>query len=177
MLELEQLAISEFDVTEDMMNENAGRSIAQAVFEAAKEDLHDVKITGKVIVILAANTKTGYRTIAAARHLVNHGGRVVLCILGLDRRENLLEHTRRQLTIYCKCGGKVCRTGDLRRLLKSSPAAVSVVVDAILGMHLSYEDLTNEDQASFYDLVKWANVQECNLLSIDIPSGVDASTG
>ena len=177
MLELEQLAISEFDISEDMLTENASRSIAQGVLDIAREEPHEMENLGNVIVILTANTKTGSRTIAAARHLCNHGRRVILCMLGLERREDMLENVRRQLKIYRNCGGKVFRPDELIKRIKSLSAPVGVVVDAMLGMHLSYDDLTNGDQTSFFYLVKWANVQECNLISIDIPSGVDASTG
>ena len=177
MLELEQLAIAEHDLTEDIMTENAGRSIAETALDIVKATSNGAVAHGQLIVILASNTKTGSRAVAAARHLRNHGARVVLVILGLDIRENLLENTRRQLKMYSNCGGKVFRPDQLKGRIKSANAPVDLILDAMLGMHLLYVDLITHDQASYLDLVTWAYNQASAILSLDVPSGIDASTG
>ena len=177
MLELEQLAISEFDLTEEILTENAGRSIAEAALSIAQSTSDGMTAHGSLIVILVGNTKTGSRAIAAARHLRNRGVRVVPVIIGLDLRENLLELVRRQLKIYSNCGGKVFKPEQLKGRIRSANAPVDLVIDAMLGMHLSYDNLTTQDQASYHDLMSWTNNQAVAVLSIDIPSGIDASTG
>ncbi|KAL8727224.1 MAG: hypothetical protein Q9166_006188 [cf. Caloplaca sp. 2 TL-2023] len=169
MLELEQLATSEIGLSDDMMTENAARSIAQMVLRVT---------TGKHAIILAGNTKTGARVIAAARHLRNHSIRVGLFVLGIEREGDLLGAARRQLNIYQNSGGQLL---TLERLLaigqdgrKTSP---DVIIDAMLGMHLSFEDLGTTDQNAFFEVASWANSTEKNVVAIDVPSGMDAASG
>ncbi|KAL8776477.1 MAG: hypothetical protein Q9213_008258, partial [Squamulea squamosa] len=169
MLELEQLAMFELGLSDDMINENAARSIAQLALKIT---------TGKRIIILAGNTKTGARAIAAARQLRNHGMRVLVFVLGIEREEDILDIVRRQLNIYYYSGGQLLK---LEKLLmmgregKNTPA--DLIVDALLGMHLSFEDLGAADQSAFYEIASWANSTEKSVLAMDVPSGVDAASG
>ncbi|KAL8636168.1 MAG: hypothetical protein Q9228_006407, partial [Teloschistes exilis] len=87
MLELEQLATTKMGLSDDMMIENAAQCIAQLCCKIATTTRG-----GDRVLVLAGNTKTGARAIAAARQLHNHGARVLLLVLGLEREEdNLLE--------------------------------------------------------------------------------------
>ena len=184
MLELEQLAISEFGVTEDMITENAARSIALTALNVA-EPSNTTTITTTTghdalpfVVILAGNTKTGARAIAAARQLRNRHVRVVLVVMGLENEQDLLEGVRRQLSIYRQCEGRAIRADQLARTVQRIRKPVDVVVDALLGMHLSVEDLDGQQQDAFALLVEWANGAEgVNVVALDVPSGVDAASG
>ena len=177
MLELEQLAISEFGVTEDMITENAARSIALTALDVVEPTTtgHDAL---PFVVILAGNTKTGARAIAAARQLRNRHVRVVLVVMGLENEQGLLEGVRRQLQIYRQCEGRAVRADQLARTVQRIRKPVDVVVDALLGMHLSVEDLDAQQQDAFALLVEWANgVGEASVVALDVPSGVDAASG
>ena len=176
MLELEQLAITELDLTEDMMTENAARGIAQAAFGLASGDLPQ-KSKSTLIVILAGNNKTGSRAIAAGRHLRNHGTRVVLCVLGLEREDDLIDSVRRQLKIFRNCSGQAVKQDALIRTLRKLPSTTNVIIDALLGMHVSFDDLRTDDQAAYFQLVCWALGSDAEVLALDVPSGIDASTG
>lgn len=177
MLELEQLATAELGLTEEMITENAARSIAETAFGlAASEDGHPASYK-PLIVILAGNTKTGSRAIAAGRHLRNHGARVVLCVLGLERESDLLQSVQRQLRIFRNCGRQAIKQDMLVRTLRKLQTPAELVVDALLGMHLSFDDLRTEDQATYLELVCWANGSDAGTLALDVPSGVDPSTG
>ncbi|KAL8870357.1 MAG: hypothetical protein Q9198_007650 [Flavoplaca austrocitrina] len=169
MLELEQLATFELGLSDDMLNENAARSIAQLI----------LRITpGKRITILAGNTKTGARTVAAARQLRNHGMRMSVFLLGIEREEDTLETVRRQLDIYRKTGGHLLKLEKLLSMGQDGRRApTDLIVDALLGMHLSFEDLGTADQNAFYEIASWANSAEKSVLAIDVPSGVDAGNG
>lgn len=174
MLELEQLATTELGVTEDMMTENAARSIAEAANGLISGD---DGLSTSVVVILAGNSKTGSRAIAASRHLRNHGIRVVLCILGLEREDDLLDSVRRQLTIFRSCGGQAIRQDALLKTLRKLQSPTGLIIDALLGIHVSFDDLRTDDQAAYFQLVSWANGSDADILALDVPSGVDASTG
>ena len=177
MLELEQLAITELDLTEDMMTENAARSIAQTAYGLASGDDPQHKPSSALVVILAGNNKTGSRAIAAGRHLRNHGTRVVLCILGLEREDDLIDSIRRQLRIFRNCGGQAIKQDALMRTLRKLQSPTNLIIDALLGMHMTFDDLRTDDQAAYFQLVCWANGSDADTLALDVPSGIDASTG
>lgn len=180
MLEIEQLAISELGLTEEMMAETAARSIAETAYHLSttEDEEHPGHWSVPLIVVLAGNHKTGSRAIAAARHLRNHGARVVLCVLGVEREDDLLDSVRRQLKILRNCGGQAIKQDTLMRTLRKLHAPTDLIIDALLGMHISFDDLRTDDQAAYFQLVMWANSNtDALILSIDIPSGIDASSG
>ena len=177
MLELEQLSMTELSLSEEMLTENSARCISETAYGlASSEDAEQVNHR-PLIVILAGNTKTGSRAIAAGRHLRNHGARVVLCILGLERELDLLESVQRQLKVFRSCGGQAIKQDNLIRTLRKLQAPTDLIVDALLGMHLSFDDLRTDDQAAYFQLVCWANGSEAGTLAIDVPSGIDPSSG
>ncbi|KAL8911141.1 MAG: hypothetical protein Q9171_003632 [Xanthocarpia ochracea] len=169
MLELEQLATFELGLSDDMMNENAARSIAQLALTIT---------AGKRAIILAGNTKSGARAIAAARQLRNHGMRVLVFVLGIEREQDILEIVRRQLSIYQYSGGQLLKLEKLLAMGQDGRRApTDLIVDALLGIHLSFEDLGMADQNAFFEIASWANSTAKTVLAIDVPSGVDAATG
>lgn len=177
MLELEQLSTTELGLTEEMLTENAARGIAETAYGLSISEDAEQSNHRPLIVILAGNTRTGSRAVAAGRHLRNHGARVVLCILGLERELDLLESVQRQLKAFRSCGGQVIKQDGLMRSLRKLQAPTDLIVDALLGMHLSFDDLRTDDQAAYFQLVCWANGSEAGTLAIDLPSGIDASSG
>lgn len=180
MVELEQLAVSELGLTEEIITENAARGIAETarkIVMGARE-LSQTTIGGSpLIVVLIGNNKSGARAVAAGRHLRNHGSRVVVCILGLEREEDLLDSVRRQLSIYRNCGGHVTKADGLDNSLKPLHAPTELIIDSLLGMHLSFDDLRTDDQDVYFQLATWANNSEATVLAVDVPSGLDASSG
>ncbi|KAI9871603.1 MAG: enhancer of mRNA decapping [Pleopsidium flavum] len=56
-------------------------------------------------------------------------------------------------------------------------ASAELVVDALLGMHAAFEDLRVDDQAVAYELIAWTNKIKGTVLAVDVPTGLDASTG
>ncbi|KAK4690768.1 enhancer of mRNA-decapping protein 3, partial [Lecanoromycetidae sp. Uapishka_2] len=181
MLELEQLAMSELGLSEEAITENAARCIAETAYTVVTLAIEtDIERSRKspLLVLLAGNHRTGSRTIAAARHLLNHGARVVLCFLGpLEREDELLDSVRRQLKIFRNCGGHAIKQDGLMRTLRQLQAPTDLIIDALFGMHTNFEDLRTDEQASYFQLMCWANGSEANILSVDVPSGIDASSG
>lgn len=54
---------------------------------------------------------------------------------------------------------------------------VMLIVDALLGLAVSFEELRTSDQATVYELIEWANRNEAFVLAVDVPTGIDPSTG
>ncbi|EAQ91171.1 hypothetical protein CHGG_03106 [Chaetomium globosum CBS 148.51] len=151
----------------------------------------------QTVVVLAGNNKSGSRAIAAARHLRNKGINVLVCVVGLERGErDLLEDVQQQVRLYRNLGGRVFAKSDFfehirkisipmltidtpRASLSSlaNPAPVMLIIDALLGLAISFGELRNGDQATVYELIEWANRNEAFVLAVDVPSGVDPSSG
>jgi NAD(P)H-hydrate epimerase len=141
------------------MMENAGRSMAVLVLR----ELRALPRAPRVLVI-AGRGGNGGGGIAAARHLVGRAGRVELCLV---EPGGLAAATAAQLVTYRAAGGDEVALRDL-------PAAPTydVVVDAILGYGLS--GAPREGAAT---AIRWVNACGARVLSLDLPSGVEADTG
>lgn len=171
-LEVEQIASAEFGLSEDIITENAGRGIAEAATALLSSDT-----AAPTILIITGNHRTGARAISAARHLRNRGHRVTLCLLGLEHETELLENCRKQLEIFRKIGGRVMKWEDLSPRLSTSDLSPDLVIDALFGMHLAFDDLRTDDQGVAFEMISWVNRSGVEVLSVDIPSGISASGG
>ncbi|KAF3079792.1 enhancer of mRNA decapping [Orbilia oligospora] len=178
MLDVERIAEVDLGLTDDMMSENAGRGIAQVAIQAFGKRLHSGNHNSlPVVLVFAGNNKNGARAVAAGRHLKNHHVRVLICVLGLEREEELLDHLRRQIQIFRNAGGRLAHWNELSYKLQSLDSPPELIIDGLLGMHVGFEDLRLPDQASLFELVKFANASKAQIMSIDVPSGIDGSTG
>lgn len=171
MLEIEQLCISELGLSDDILSENAGRGIAEAAL-TLPSDLSP----NPTILFLIGNHKSGSRAVAAARHLRNRSIRVSVCVLGGERENMLLESLKRQLDIYRKSGGWTMRWDELQSKL-ASDTLPDLIVDALLGMHVTFSELRTDDQAIAFEMIRWANRSTVQILSVDVPSGLHSSSG
>lgn len=171
-LEVEQIAVAELGLTEDIITENAGRGIAEAAVGLLSNDA-----AAPTMLVLTGNHRTGARAIAAARHLRNRGHRVTVCMLGLEPQNELLESCRKQLSVFRKIGGRVLGWEELGARLSTSDFVPDLVVDALFGMHLTFDDLRTEDQATAFEMIAWVNRSNIDTLSVDVPSGLSASNG
>ena len=171
-LEVEQIAVGELGLTEDMITENAGRGIAEAAVGLLPNDS-----AAPTMLVLTGNHRTGARAISAARHLRNRGHRVTACMLGLQQESEILESCRKQLDIFKKVGGRVLRWEELSTRLSTSDFEPDLVLDALFGMHVTFDDLRTDYQATAFEMISWANRNNIDMLSVDIPSGFSASSG
>ncbi len=163
------------------MTENAGRGIAEVALGALnsrERGLTQGKVTSiPTVVVLAGNNKNGLRAVASGRHIRNHGLNVVVCVLGLERDSELLVGLKRQIKVFRNFGGKVVAKVELLEYLKNLDAPIELIVDGLLGLTISFEELRTGDQATAYELIEWANRSKAPVLAIDIPTGIDPTTG
>lgn len=191
MLNIENISHNDLGFSEDLMAENAGRSISEVALLALTDPSVKLRYASTptpstpTIVVLAGNNKSGTRAIAAGRHLRNHGVNVLVCVVGIERERELVDEVRRQIRLFRNFGGVVCSKTQLfenlsrtATTLDSSPqVSVTLIIDALLGLSISFEELRKSDQATTYELMEWANRNEAFILAIDIPSGVDPTAG
>jgi enhancer of mRNA-decapping protein 3 len=173
MLEVEQLCISELGMSEDMLAENAGRGIA----EVALTLLPNLTTASNTLFFIG-NHKSGARAIAGARHLRNRGARTILCVLGGEREDMLLESLRRQLEAYKKNGGWVVKWDEFQtKITSTGNSPPELIIDALLGTHVAFDELRTNDQAIAFEMMRWTERTSITVLSVDVPSGLDGSTG
>jgi enhancer of mRNA-decapping protein 3 len=181
MLNLENIADNELGLSEDMMAENAGRGIAEVALSALNTGGRGLILQKSTIiptvVVFAGNNKSGFRAVAAARHLRNHGLNVIVCVLGLERETELLVGLRRQLKVFRSFGGKLVTKVELLEYVKTLNAPIELIIDGLLGLTISFEELRTGDQATAYELIEFANRSKAAVLAIDIPTGIDPTTG
>lgn len=162
MRELDVIATDETGPVLLQMMENAGRNLAEVILAELPEDGTDA-----AIVVLAGTGGNGGGGICAARHLANRGLDVTLCV---SRPEDLQEVPARQRMIYGNTSGAVVDVENLASL------GADVVVDAIIGYSL--QEAPHGPEA---DMIQWACDQrarsDARIVSLDVPSGVDATTG
>lgn len=145
--------------------ENGGRGTSLLVLQA----LSKMDVVSPSIVILAGNNKNGALGLVTARHLINHGCLVTVCITA--NKENLCNAVMKYEAMASRFG--VIVTYDTADL-----GETDLVVDAILGIDDKLIDI--QDQPTYEivcNTIDWTNRQAKPVLSIDFPSGIDASTG
>ncbi|CAK7275162.1 enhancer of mRNA decapping [Sporothrix epigloea] len=169
--------------------------LGQSDTQRSEPSTIQVNVTAPTIVILAGNNKSGTRAVAGGRHLRNKGVNILLCVVGIERGEReLLEDLRQQVRLYRNFGGRVYSKSDLfehlrkaaiptltvdtpRSAASAMAPAVTLIIDALLGLVVSFDDLRTGDQATVYELMEWANRNEAFVLAVDVPTGIDSSSG
>ncbi|PSS00916.1 YjeF-related protein N-terminus-domain-containing protein [Coniella lustricola] len=205
MLNLENIAQNDLGLTEDMMTENAARGITEVALHTLTDPAIRVRLAAAdgsaaeqpaTVVILAGNNKSGYRSVAAGRHLRNKGLNVILCVVGIEKGErDLSVDMTKQLRLFKNFGGKVCSKAELFDFVRKAsmpvismdaprsvlpqapPMAVTLIIDALLGHVTPFEDLRASEQATVYELIEWTNRNEAFVLAVDVPTGIDHTTG
>lgn len=158
MREVDRIAIEETGPNLFQMMENAGRNLALQVMES----LGDRWKTSSVIV-LAGGGGNGGGGICAARHLANRDVDVKLCLSSSDRLGPVAAFQRK---VFASAAGTEVGFADLRS------QAPDLIVDALIGYGLQ-----SAPAGSVAQLIGWANDAGAPILALDVPSGVDSTTG
>lgn len=158
MREVDRVAVEETGPVLFQMMENAGRNLASLAVEMLGEAW-----TACPIVVLAGTGGNGGGGICAARHLANHGGQVTLVVTDLAHLSGV---PAQQLETYRASGGRLAGIGDLCTL---QPA---LTIDAVVGYSLQ-----GAPHGAAADLIEWVTQDSCPVLSLDVPSGIDSTTG
>lgn len=161
-------AVRKYGIAGLVLMENAGRGVAEAV----KRELEGISGKVKRVVIVAGKGNNGGDGYVVARHLKNSGvDTVVLALSGLDEMKgDALVNAR----AWVKMGGEVYSVksgGAIEKhsaLLKHS----AVIVDAILGT-----GLTTPVKGLYAVVIDYINTLGRRVVSVDIPSGLDSTTG
>lgn len=151
-------AIEEFGVDVLSLMENAGVATANAA-----RRLLGRRVSGERVVCLVGKGNNGGDGLVAARHLCNWGADVAV-VLGTPRGE-LREAPAKQLASVEKLG--IAVSGH-----DGSFDGASLLIDALLG----YGSRGNPS-GNIGELIRRANGSGMSILAVDLPSGLDATTG
>lgn len=161
MLEVDRAMVEDYHIQLIQMMENAGRSLAHlARFRFLNGDPR-----GRRIVVLAGTGGNGGGALVAARRLHSWGAQVQ--IAATSPREAFSPIPKHQLDILIRMGVPFWIAGE------GLPAEYpDLVIDGIIGYSLK-----GVPHGSAAALIRWANDCGSPVLSLDVPSGLDASQG
>jgi NAD(P)H-hydrate epimerase len=160
MREVDRAMIDDYNITLLQMMENAGRNLAEVAIHTVLADKPD----GKRAIIAAGPGGNGGGALVAARHLHNRGCRVEV-LLAADESK-LTDAVRHLLGIVRSIGVSIANNPvDL-------PISGDVIIDGLFGYSL--QGNPREPAAS---VIRQINESETPVISNDIPSGIDATSG
>lgn len=155
-------AIHKIGIPRLALMENAGRAVAEET----------IKVVGKAakIAVLAGPGYNGGDGLVAARHLYLRKMKVEVYFLSEIRKAK--DETVLHLRILEALGIAICYWDGNLEFLKKALPGYELIIDAIFGVGLK-----GEIKEPFRELIKFINGLNCKILSVDIPSGLDADCG
>ncbi|MBI3961410.1 MAG: NAD(P)H-hydrate epimerase [Deinococcus sp.] len=158
MRAVDRIAIEETGPNLLQMMENAGRSLAQLAIAVLGQGWDKARV-----VVLAGVGGNGGGGICAARHLANRGANLRLCLAEPDRLRDVPAYQRRIFQFTSGQEVDAARVGE---------EPVDLILDALIGY-----SLRSAPRGPVAELIRWANGTHAPILSLDLPSGVDATSG
>lgn len=165
MIEVDRAMIEDFHIGLIQMMENAGRNLAHL----ARHRFLNGNPVGKTVVVLAGTGGNGGGALVAARRLHNYGAAVQLYITQPD--EAFAPIPAHQLDIVRRMGINVGFVEDVDKY-RETAVSPHLILDGIIGYSLH-----GAPRGSAAELIRWANQQNAPILALDVPSGVDTSSG
>ena len=158
MIEVDRIAVVETGPNLYQMMENAGRNLGLNVIDLIKE-----KAPGKKVLIFTGTGGNGGGGICAARHLLNHGYEPIVILSNEEKMQDIPAY---QLEIFRKAGGQII---PIEKVNDVNP---DIIVDAIIGY-----SLISVPRGKILEMIKFINENEIPTISLDIPTGVLATSG
>mgnify|MGYP001562106457 FL=1 len=167
MREIDRRTIEEYGIPSIVLMENAGRQASEAAKKMLGKDL-----AKKKAVIICGKGKNGGDGFVVARYLLNWGANVHAFLLG--DVSSLAEETLINFQILKKCGIEIDEVKTLNEIkgIDNALKSAELVIDAILGI-----GVRGEVKSPLKDVIELVNSSGKQILSIDIPSGLDGNTG
>ena len=158
MREVDRIAVDETGPNLFQMMENAGRNLALETINLLGDNWPQARY-----LVVAGSGGNGGGGICAARHLANRGVDVTVCLADAD---GLGEVPSFQMKVFQESGGALVEPG------RPAFEGMDVILDALVGY-----SLRGAPGGITADLIDWTNDCDAPVLSLDIPSGVESTTG
>jgi NAD(P)H-hydrate epimerase len=161
MVEVDRLMTAEYGIDLVRMMENAGRNLARL----AVDRFFGGDPSGKRVAVLAGTGGNGGGVLVAARRLHAWGAGVKVYVTRSEERFRPVP--AEQLRILKRLGLAISSTQEL-----AGEGKPDLVLDGILGYSLS-----GPPRGAAAEMITWSGRAGAPVLSLDVPSGVDASSG
>jgi len=160
---IDSSARDSFGISTLILMENAGIAVAEEAMKLMKPKTPIAVICGK-----GNNGGDGF---VAARQLLAKGISPEIYLAG--KISDVQNEARVNLDIILKLKQKVCEVSDENLgLVKKQISKCGLIIDALLGVGLQ-----GRVRGIFCDLIEAINISQASVLSVDIPSGLDGTTG
>lgn len=175
MQEIDVLAQEKFGVHGDLLMENAGRGIAEEILNTYFSDLCDLqrptprcpaneKLKDKNVVVFCGTGNNGGDGLVIARYLLEWGLSVKCFLIESEKYSDLLVKNLKRAFFVSLSVKQIEKCPRLEKPF--------LIVDALLGTG------SNGNPRGIYkDIIKKINEQKTQVVSVDIPSGLNADTG
>lgn len=166
MKEVDQVAVNEYGISAEILMENAAFGLVEMV-----RSMLGGTIKYKKIIVLAHKGNNGGDGLALSRHLCNYGSQVKVVLTVLP--EKLGKLTLKQYGILEKMDVEMYVYSEItNNKLKNMLLKADLVVDALLGYGAK-----GNPKYPLDEIIDLAVLHSRQILSIDIPSGLDADSG
>jgi len=161
---LDKKAQEKFGISNLMLMENAGRAVSEEALKILQDE------QGRVAIFCGTGNNGG-DGFCAARHLLVAGIKPDIYFTG--RIEDVKNEAKINLDILLRLKQKITQIcpGNLC-LVKAGIRKYGLIVDALLGVGLK-----GEIGHIYHELINIINASNIYVLSVDIPSGLDATSG
>jgi NAD(P)H-hydrate epimerase len=161
MAEVDRAMVEDLGILLLQMMELAGSHLAQL----ARERFLGGDARARSVVVLSGTGGNGGGALTCARRLAAWGAKVSVQLS--ERREAFVKVPGHQLGILEEMGLPIHHDADA---LPEAPPML--IIDGIIGY-----SLRGNPRGASAELIRWANAMPAPVLSLDVPSGLDATTG
>lgn len=166
MKQIDRRAIEEFGIPSLILMENAGSGAAKVALDMVK-DLDDKKV-----ISVSGKGNNGGDGFVCSRHLLNNG--VDIEVFLTDKPSQLKGDAKINFGILRRMRAKIriLKTDKDFKLFKEKLKDAQLIIDAIFGIGLS-----GKIEKPYSTAIRAMNQSKKSILAIDVPSGLDATTG
>jgi hydroxyethylthiazole kinase-like uncharacterized protein yjeF len=163
MKEADRACFDEYGITAQQLMENAGRSVADACRLLLK------RLRGANVLVLTGKGNNGGDSLVAARFLRNWGANIMIVLPEevSDKAVYAQLDTARRMGIDV-----IAFSVDNLDLIRENIRVSNLIVDGLLGYGLK-----GKPRPPVSTLINFANESGARILAVDVPSGLDATTG
>ena len=161
MVEVDRAMTQDFRIELIQMMENAGRNLA----DLTRRRFLAGDPRSKRVIVLAGGGGNGGGALVAARRLHNWGAAVIV-LLGQPATA-MAAVPGHQLDIVARMSVPIEMSPYVKNL-----RSADVIIDGLIGY-----SLRGAPRGAVADLIRWTNSRSVPVLALDVPSGVDTTTG
>ncbi len=160
MLEIDRIAVEQSGPTLLQMMEHAGTDLALTALDMLGDDWRDARI-----LVLAGTGGNGAGGVCAARHLANRGAHVT--VVTITRPAAADGALGQQLLALAEAPARILTWDEA-----FDAAEADLIIDAVVGYSLD-----GAPRARQMALIRASQAAGVPVLSLDVPSGIDADSG